>query len=280
MTAVTAGTLKATPESFCVFVGHPRTGSTLVGAVLDAHPDVVLAHQILAVRMLLRDRMPRDEVFARIAESSAAAPFAHDERMRNGYRYHVRGQWQGRWRTPRVLGDKNAGMTARFLGVAPPDVRAANRAPRLEVIERLVGCPLRLVRVVRRPEDTVTSIMRKTTRHPGPDEAVDLFLELCSINRRLRDNTAPDAYHLIRLEELIERPHASIEGLLAFLGLDKPDGFVDAASSIVFAKPAAPGGGEAVETLDDDPGEQLRPEHSERLRDALADDPAYATYFA
>lgn len=176
------------------------------------------------------------------------------------------------------MGDKNAGMTARFLGVAPIEARNANRAPRLRVIERLVGCPLRLVRVVRRPEDTVMSIMRKTARHPGPDEAVDLFLELANINRRLRDNTDPAVYHLIRLEELITSPHAHIAALLRFLGLDEPPGFVDAAASVVFGRPAPPGGGEAVETLVDDPGAALHPEHIARLRDGLADDPAYAPY--
>ena len=31
--------------SYCFFVGHPRSGHSIVGGLLDAHPDVVIAHE-------------------------------------------------------------------------------------------------------------------------------------------------------------------------------------------------------------------------------------------
>ena len=32
-------------RAFCIFVGYPRSGSTLVASMLGAHPDVVLGHE-------------------------------------------------------------------------------------------------------------------------------------------------------------------------------------------------------------------------------------------
>jgi hypothetical protein len=37
-------------QSYCMFVGHPRSGHTLIGALLDAHPHIVIAHELNALR--------------------------------------------------------------------------------------------------------------------------------------------------------------------------------------------------------------------------------------
>ncbi len=39
-----------TVERFCLFIGYPRSGHSLVGSLLDAHPNVVLAHELDALR--------------------------------------------------------------------------------------------------------------------------------------------------------------------------------------------------------------------------------------
>ena len=33
-------------ERVCLFIGHPRSGHSLVGAMLDAHPDLCIAHEL------------------------------------------------------------------------------------------------------------------------------------------------------------------------------------------------------------------------------------------
>jgi hypothetical protein len=42
--AIGLGQLRA----FCLFIGYPRSGHRLIGALLDAHPDVAIAHEILS----------------------------------------------------------------------------------------------------------------------------------------------------------------------------------------------------------------------------------------
>ena len=36
--------------SFLMFVGHPRSGHSLVGALIDAHPNAVVAHELDALK--------------------------------------------------------------------------------------------------------------------------------------------------------------------------------------------------------------------------------------
>ena len=39
-------------ESYCTFIGHSRSGHSLIAALLDAHPEIVVAHELRAVRYI------------------------------------------------------------------------------------------------------------------------------------------------------------------------------------------------------------------------------------
>ncbi|MGH7966379.1 MAG: sulfotransferase, partial [Candidatus Binatia bacterium] len=36
-------------ETYCAFIGYPRSGHSIVGAMLDAHPQAVIAHEMGAL---------------------------------------------------------------------------------------------------------------------------------------------------------------------------------------------------------------------------------------
>jgi hypothetical protein len=38
--------------TYCMFIGCPRSGHTLIGAILDAHPNVVIAHELDALKYI------------------------------------------------------------------------------------------------------------------------------------------------------------------------------------------------------------------------------------
>ena len=37
-------------EAFCIFIGYPRSGHSLLGSLLDAHPEMVIAHELDVLR--------------------------------------------------------------------------------------------------------------------------------------------------------------------------------------------------------------------------------------
>src|SRR6202008_4245050 len=52
-------------ERFCLFVGYPRSGHSIVGAMLNAHRDAVIAHELVAAPLILND-CTREELYSRI----------------------------------------------------------------------------------------------------------------------------------------------------------------------------------------------------------------------
>ncbi|MCA1614387.1 MAG: sulfotransferase, partial [Acidobacteria bacterium] len=132
-------------RAYCMFVGYPRSGHSLVGSLLDAHPDVVIAHELDALKYV-RARFRREQLFHLLLDKSEE--FTARGRQWNGYSYEVPGQWQGRRRSLRVIGDKKGGGSTMRLGADP---RLLAR------LRRTVGVPVKLVHVVRNPFDNIST---------------------------------------------------------------------------------------------------------------------------
>ena len=56
-------------ETYCMFIGYPRTGHSLIGSLLDAHPRIVIAHELDAVNLFKRG-FSRNQVFHLLLENS------------------------------------------------------------------------------------------------------------------------------------------------------------------------------------------------------------------
>lgn len=232
------------------FAGFPRSGHSVVGSLIDAHPDAVVAHE-LDLMGLLDAGLGRTDFFALICANSAA--FERHGRSWNGFSYHVPGGAGGTSRRPRVLGDKKADWA----------VRRTRKDPRL--LERL-GALLGEVRaawvlVVRNPFDNVATMSlrkgraydririaagtpqefrRKLERARGdrvPDavlpEMVDDYAGLCDGVAALRGRVPPEDWLVLRHEDLVEDPAPTLDRLFAFLGLEASAAFLSSAAAAV-----------------------------------------------
>lgn len=80
-------------ETFCLFVGHPRSGHSLIGSLVNAHPDVVVSHELDVLRYVgLRFR--REQLFHLILERDREFTRSGRE-VGGGFDYHVPDEWQG-----------------------------------------------------------------------------------------------------------------------------------------------------------------------------------------
>src|SRR5256885_2113523 len=162
-------------QAFCLFIGYPKSGHSLVGALLDAHPDMVIARAVNPLALVVADGLPPAKVFERLLENSREE--AARGRKQNKYRYEVEGQWQGRVRNLRVLGDKFSDRTTKRIG---------RTAGALASFEREVGLPLRLIHVIRNPFDMVARIakskLREGTEEEKRSEATAYVGKLAAIN--------------------------------------------------------------------------------------------------
>ncbi len=71
-------------HAFCLFIGYPKSGHSLVGALLDAHPDMVIARAVNPLALVVVDGQPRDEVFELLLDNARAE--AARGRKQNRYR--------------------------------------------------------------------------------------------------------------------------------------------------------------------------------------------------
>jgi sulfotransferase family protein len=210
-------------ERFCLFVGYPRSGHSIVGAMVNAHRDAVISHE-LNVSPLILDGCTREELYARIV--ARARWFNMRGNMAN-YPYGIPNQWQGRCAALRVIGDKRGGTVAQAIA-EHPDL--------LDRVQSLVGDPLRLIHVVRNPFDNIAAI--SIWHALSLEESVEFYFSHCETTSRLDDLRDPTRAITLRHEEMIRDPRAALTELCSFLGLELYPGYLDDCCSVVFATPS------------------------------------------
>jgi hypothetical protein len=213
-------------EAYCTFVGYPRSGHTLVGSLLDAHPDVLIAHELDALR-LIRWRIPRAALNGLLVRRSEE--FAAGGCKWMGYDYAVPGWWQGRYRRLRVIGDKRGATTSSRLGERPC------------LIQRLrstVRVPLRFVRVVRNPYDNIAR-MYLVARERGRTlaEVTDNYRRLTHHGDAVRSLVSEHEWTEVRSEDLIDDPVSTLAALCMFLGVAPTPAYLEACAGVVFPTP-------------------------------------------
>src|SRR5215207_8273627 len=92
-------------ETYCMFLGYPHSGHSLIGSLLDAHPNAIVAHELDALKFV-RAGFGKHQLYELLLDNSRR--FAQRRREWNGYGYEVPRQWQGRFNEVRVIGDKRA----------------------------------------------------------------------------------------------------------------------------------------------------------------------------
>jgi hypothetical protein len=205
--------------SFCLFLGYPRSGHSVVGAMLNAHRHAVISHELDAPRLILAG-CDRDELYARIL---ARAAWFNLRGNRSNYRYQVPNGWQGRFATLRVVGDKAGGWATQLLR-KHPDL--------LQRIRDTAGVPVRLVHVVRNPYDNIAAIARWHRMSHG--ESIEFYFSHCETTSPLaeRDNVIT-----VRHETLIRAPKETLSGICEHLGLAVDEHYLAECASIVFERP-------------------------------------------
>ena len=155
-------------ETYCMFIGYPRSGHSLVGSLLDAHRHAVIAHELDALSYLGR-RFGRPQVWALILDRNAA--FGERGRRWTNYDYTIPGQHQGQWDKLRVIGDKKGGTSTRRLCVEPQ---------LLDVVLDRMQVPTRFIHVVRNPYDNIATMFARNARIAACTHASH---QTCSLRR-------------------------------------------------------------------------------------------------
>jgi hypothetical protein len=215
-------------DVFCAFIGPTKSGSTLVGSLLDAHPEAVFADEVDALRYVDAgfNRRQIADILVRRSRRQAMAGRVTARRL-TAYDFEVPGQWQGRYQTLRVMGDSKAGMSTRRLGQNPGLLARTERV--------MKGAQARYIMVVRNPFDPITAMRIRGRRSTA--NAIQRYFENCAYLQTLRQSIDPGRLFLVRYEEFVGRPRAILAELCAFLGLEADRTYLDACAAIVYDEP-------------------------------------------
>jgi hypothetical protein len=213
----------AAPECFVFFVGYSRSGHSLVGSLLDAHPDVAISHELHAARHLRAGAS-----FERVQRAILLNAFFFDYfgRGYSGYDYQVPGQMQGRVERLRVLGDKKANGTTRLL----------RRDPALPTLLReRIPAPIVYLHVVRNPFDNIVTKARRA--NTSLRWAANIYLAHVAAVEALKRSEGKAVIDVF-LDDVIAEPQAQLRQLLERLGLDTgPEDYLDACAARLFERP-------------------------------------------
>ncbi|WP_374448935.1 sulfotransferase [Stella sp.] len=219
---------------FVIFVGYPRSGHSLVGALLDAHPEIAIAHE-LDVLQLHAAGLDRNQILTLLLENSRR--LGRLGRRWGEYDYHVPGGAQGRWTRLRLVGDKRGGETSRRLAGDPEAI---------DRFGRMIGMPLRFLHVVRDPADTAATMVRRARARPGSADEPEArllgrslthYAHLARANARFLARTDPAHVRTLWHEDFVADPRAGLAGLCRFLGVGTDAAYIEACASVVAPSP-------------------------------------------
>jgi len=210
-------------QAYVTFIGYPRSGHSLVGALLNAHPQALIAHELFATRYF-RLGFRRPQILALLRRRDQ--DFAERGWINEGYAYDVPGAFLGKHDDIRVIGDKKGGGASWHL-LRDPSL--------LDTIRRRMDLPLRFIHNVRNPYDNLATISRRETR-PMP-ATIDRFHALATCCQAVIDRLAPEEILTQWHEDFVADVEGHLEQLCTFVGLEADPAYLAACRAVVVESP-------------------------------------------
>lgn len=239
-------------ERFVLFIGYPRSGHSVIGSVIDGHPNAILAHEYRLFnkcptlhsqftafdnKSTIFNELYKSSVFTAIGGWRSTRPTV------KGYNLQIT-KWHGNFSTLKVIGDKSGGLMAAYF--------YNNYTEMITCYEQLlhkIQTPVLFIHVVRNPFDMIaTSIIRKST---GMEDMRNLLIsgEKIEAPADLSEEEATDTLHYAEAvqrvrkfanvfdifhEDFVANPRQNVEILCSILHIPCPEEFVNACVEKVY----------------------------------------------
>ena len=244
-------------ETFLFFIGWPRSGHSIIGSMLDAHPNVIIAHEYAIFRRLIEDEdnqlRNRNILFNRLYKNShkmANKGWRTSSRNSKGYTLGMEGTWQGRFTKLKVIGDKSGGRTTKLYGINHQQIKEL-----YQQLKATVKVPIKVVQVIRNPFDMIAT-QTLYAGCPFPETKVNAtathkytnfsILRRSIITLQKDSHAVYDMVHDIGLsplqvhsEDLIARPAETISNICQFLNLECSKEYLQMCAENTFKKSSA-----------------------------------------
>ncbi len=209
---------------FVAFIGNPRSGTTLVRGLLDAHPRAVVGMEVHVLKHVV-DGKEWDWVLDKIVQNSKS--FLKNPKH-TGYSYKIPGYDSYRHKDIEIIGDKKAALTINLL-LENPSL--------LDLFLEWSAVPVRFIHCVRHPLDVIATRTRKNKDGYPLDFNIQQYFKLerkaAEIVRDVGSEQCKRIYH----EDLIRTPRRVLKDMVSFLGLTDDSRYLDACESVIYDTP-------------------------------------------
>jgi len=213
---------------YCMFIGYPRSGHTLYGCLLDAHPNIVIAQEAHALQYFSQTEiLNRRQFFNLLIRNSK--DHAAMGKVWQGYAYVIPNWFQGKYelKSLQVIGDKQGGASVTFLQRSGFGI--------LKRLEELVKVPIRYVHVIRNPFDNISTISIRQFNGDS-ERSISYYNGLVRTVSEFRKKFTKDIFE-VKHEDFISQPIKHLADLCDFLEVEYTPEYLEACSKIVFKNP-------------------------------------------
>ncbi|WP_169334851.1 sulfotransferase [Salinimonas chungwhensis] len=139
-------------NNFVQFLSFPRSGHSLIGSLLDAHPNAIVSHELDAMG-LIHKGVPQAPIYGLIENNSKT--FTQHGRFWNGFSYKVENQPHGFSDSLTVIGDKKGDWAVRWFDKNPELITQ---------LRKTIKNNIRWVLVTRNPLDNIATLSLRKNR--------------------------------------------------------------------------------------------------------------------
>lgn len=208
-------------ESFVIFLGHAHSGHSIIGALLDAHPEVAISNEINIPKLILDHQLDKTNIF-KLTLAYSLNSIQWKGEKNTGYKYGIKNSFQGKTKYPKILGDKKGGGSTRVLRMHP------------EIINQLFETfkdKLKIIIVLRNPKDNIAAYSYYWKQELALQHIQRYYENLettLNIEKKYKD-------HCIKIQhsDFISNPFKIYKALLTFLNLKADDQMIQKWTSIV-----------------------------------------------
>lgn len=251
--SLTAGDIQDV-DKFVFFVGYPRSGHSIVGTMMDAHPNMIIAHEYNLFWQWGKNphkHSQKSYLYNALYRNSVEATLSgwrSQGMVQKGYTLGLDYRWQGRFKRLKVIGDKSGAITTKLFENSPERfVESLNQ------LRRIIQVPIFVIHVVRSPYDMISTRLLyadggKKTKLPATQERkhcndyglsyhTNRTFHLVKSVHELIERTklaVLDVHHV----DLVRNPRDTLSMICRFLNLPCPEDYLDACVKKTYAKPS------------------------------------------
>lgn len=195
-------------EGILLFLGHAHSGHSIIGAMIDSHPEAAIANEINILKSIRDHKLTKDQIL-NILYKESLGDNKTKEWLNSEYEYTFLQTQQGLTTHPKILGDKKAGGTTRII---------CNSEWTLDHLLHLFGTKVKFIYVERNPIDIVSAYAYYMKQRPSQFH-VDRYIENRLTSLKVKKLVNSEQWLHIKQNNFVHKPEENLTRIFNFLDL-------------------------------------------------------------